>query len=462
MNPMPDEHQVLAGVAQCRSAFESGLTHSLKWREAQLRALEDMLTRHEQDFCEALHADLGKPFAEAWLTEISYVKNLSAHARKHLRHWNRERRVRTPLEVRPGRSRVRPEPLGTVLIIAPWNYPLQLCLAPLVTAIATGNCAAIKPSELAPATSGALARLLPQSLDSACFRVVEGGVETATLLLEQPWDHIVFTGGEAVAKIVMSAASKHLSPVTLELGGKSPCVVLPDADMEIAARRIAWGRFTNAGQTCIAPDHVLTDRETMEKLIPLLRTEISRMFGEDPAQSPDYARLVNIHHFDRVMALIDTSELLIGGQSDRAGLYIEPTVLGPVGPDSPSMQEEIFGPVLPLMEVPDLEGAISRIRAHPKPLAAYLFSSSKASADRFIDQVSAGGICLNDVMLHMAVSELPFGGVGASGTGTYKGESGFRRLSHNKAVLRRSFKPDWSLRYAPVTAKKLKWLRKFR
>jgi aldehyde dehydrogenase (NAD+) len=459
---MKDAQQTLASIAQCRSAFDRGVTRPLAWREAQLRALEAMLECHEKALCEALRADLGKSASESWLTEISYVALASKYTRKHLRRWARERRVHTNLALLPARSSVRPEPLGTVLIIAPWNYPAQLCLAPLVAAIGAGNCAVIKPSELAPATSAAIAALLPEHLDNECFKAVEGGVETATLLLEQRWNHIVFTGGETVARVVMAAAAKHLVPVTLELGGKSPCVVLPDADLDVAARRIAWGRFTNAGQTCVAPDHVMADRATMDELVPRLRREIRRMFGEHPAQSPDFGRIVNQRHFDRLTKLIDPGEVLIGGRSDREQLYIEPTVVGPVTDRSPSMREEIFGPVLPLEEISGLEDAIGRIRARPNPLAAYLFSADRGAADRMIEAVSAGNICINDVMVFLAVDELPFGGVGPSGMGTYKGESGFRRLSHNKTVLRRTTRFDWRQRYAPMTAAKLKWLRRLR
>jgi aldehyde dehydrogenase (NAD+) len=434
----------------------------LAWREAQLKSLERMLEVHETAFCAALAQDLGKPAMEAWLTELSFVAGVSRYARRNLRRWARDRRVRTPVFAQPGKSWIHAEPLGTVLIIAPWNYPLQLCLAPLVSAISAGNCAVIKPSELAPATSATLARLLPDFVDPDCVRVVEGGVETSTELLRQPWDHIIFTGGEKVARIVMHAAAEHLTPVTLELGGKSPCIVLPDADLEIAARRIAWGRFTNAGQTCIAPDHVLTDAATRERLLPHLRTAISGMFGPDPKQSPDFGRIINTMHFDRLMSLFEAPEVAFGGENSREDLYISPTVLSPVGVESPSMQEEIFGPLLPIVEIDDLEDAIRFIRSRPKPLAAYLFTRSNAAQRRMLDAVSAGNICLNDVMLFMAVDELPFGGVGASGMGNYAGEAGFRRLSHNKAVLKRSWKPDWRLRYAPVTAAKRKWLRKLR
>ncbi len=446
----------------CRNSFALGKSKPMEWRSGQLNALECMLAENETTFCEALAKDLGKSVTEAFVYEISFVISASSHARKNLANWMRDRRVSTPLLVKPGRSWVRPEPLGTVLIISPWNYPLQLCLAPLITAISAGNCAVIKPSELAPATSAALAKITPRYLDSNCIRVIEGGVEASTELLELDWDHIVFTGGEKVARIVMTAAARHLTPVTLELGGKSPCIVLPDADLDIAARRIAWGRFTNCGQTCIAPDYILTDQRTAGLLIPKLQKEITEMFGEDPKQSKDYGRIVNQVHFDRLTELIYDNEVSIGGQSDRNSCYIAPTVLHPVNRHSLSMQGEIFGPVLPIMEVAGLEQAIDYICSGARPLAAYLFSKNEAALKQMVDQVSAGSIGLNDVMMFMAVAELPFGGVGASGMGTYAGESGFRQLSHEKAVLKRSWWPDWRLRYAPSSSRKLKWLRKLR
>lgn len=449
----------LSGV---HDAFDRGTSRPLAWRRAQLKGLECMLVEQEAAFCAALADDLGKPAAEAWLTEVSYVIQASKYARRNLDRWARPRRVSTPVFALPGQSRVRPEPLGTVLIIAPWNYPLQLCLAPLVSALSAGNCAVIKPSELVPATSRALHEFLPRYVDPDCVAVVEGGVEVATELLDQPWGHIVFTGGPRVARIVMTEAAQHLVPVTLELGGKTPCIVLPDADLEVAARRIAWGRYTNAGQTCIAPDHVLTDAGTRDRLVPLLCKAITEMFGSDPARSPDYGRIVNEAHFDRLLGLLEDAQCAIGGESDRERRYIAPTVISPASEDQACMQEEIFGPLLPVLEVGDLDDAIARVRSRPKPLAAYLFSKDRKAQSRVENEISAGSICINDVMIFMAVEDLPFGGVGNSGMGNYKGESGFRNLSHNKAVLSRTFWPDWALRYAPVNPAKMKWLRRLR
>jgi aldehyde dehydrogenase (NAD+) len=445
-----------------KQSFNSGRTRPHEWRKRQLEAIERMMNEREEQLAAALHSDLGKSPAEAWMTEISFVSNAARHTRRNLGRWMRDQRVTTPAFALPGRSWIRSEPLGTVLNISPWNYPLQLCLTPLVSAVAAGNCAVVKPSELAPATSSAVAELVPEYLDSECIRVVEGGIDEATILLDQHWDHIIFTGGERVARIVMTAAARHLTPVTLELGGKSPCIVLADADLDIAARRIAWGKCTNAGQTCIAPDYVLTDTTTMQKLLPRLQRSITEMFGEDPGRSNDYGRIVNTVHFDRIKGLMEGTNPVFGGATDRASRYIAPTIVAPADANSPLMQEEIFGPVLPLVPAENLQEALDFILARPKPLAAYLFTRSNNAVERMVREISSGSVCINDVMMFMAVEELPFGGVGASGTATYKGEPGFRQLSHQKAVLKRGWKPDWRLRYAPFTRNKVRWLRKLR
>jgi aldehyde dehydrogenase (NAD+) len=448
--------------AELQASFESEKTMSLQWRAAQLEALERMMVECEQEFSEALAADLGKHPLEAWSTEISYVAGDAKYCRKNLKKWARRRKVTTPIVGQPGKSWLQPEPLGVVLIIGAWNYPLQLTLAGAAAAIAAGNCVVLKPSELAPATSALTARLVPKYLDSGCIKVVEGSVPETTALLELPWDHILYTGGGNVGRIVMAAAAKHLTPVTLELGGKSPCVVLPDADLLTTARRIVWGKFTNAGQTCIAPDYVLTDADTEKKLLPLLQQAVSEMFGDDPQQSDSYGRIVNQRHFERVAALIESGDVAIGGQTSAADLYIAPTVLTNVATDSPVMQEEIFGPVLPVVQCDDLEAAIRYVRSGDKPLAAYIFTKDKAAETRFLDKVSSGSACVNDCMMFMTVHELPFGGVGPSGMGNYSGEYGFRTFSHFKSVMRRGWWPDPDLRYAPYTDKKFSLLRKLR
>ena len=447
---------------ELQGSFAHDRSRGLAWRDEQLAALERMMADREQDIIEALAADLGKAPQESWTTEISYVAASAAHDRKNLRRWSKRRRVRTPAIGQPGRSWIQPEPLGVVLIIGAWNYPLQLTLSVLAAAISAGNCAVIKPSELAPATSALIARLVPEYLDAACIRVVEGGVPETTALLEMPFDHILYTGNGNVGRIVMAAAAKHLTPVTLELGGKSPCVVLPDADLETTARRIAWGKFTNAGQTCIAPDYILTDADTEALLVPLLAKSIEEMFGANAEASDSYGRIVNQRHFERLSSLMDSGHVAIGGQTNPGALHIAPTVLTDVSPDSAIMQEEIFGPVLPIVRAETLDEAIRFIRAGDKPLAAYIFTKDSAAESRFLELVSSGNACVNDTMMFMTVDELPFGGVGASGMGAYSGEHGFRTFSHMKAVMKRSWWPDFALRYAPFTAKKFSLLRKLR
>lgn len=445
-----------------KTAFDSGKTRPLAWRRTQLEAVQRLMVECESEFMAALAADLGKPPMESFTTEISYVSGDAAYCRKRLSRWTKSKRVSTPLVGQPGRSWIQPEPLGIVLIIGAWNYPLQLTLTGMVAAITAGNCVVIKPSELAPATAALLARRIPEYLDTECVKIVTGGVAETTALLELPFDHILYTGGGKVGRIVMAAAAKNLTPVTLELGGKSPCVVLPDANLKATARRIVWGKFTNAGQTCIAPDYILTDVDTEEKLVALLKKSITDMFGSDPQQSDSYGRMVNSRHFDRVSRLIGSGSVVVGGQTDADDKYIAPTVLTKVSADSPIMQEEIFGPVLPILRAHDLDDAIAAIRNGDKPLSAYLFTGSKQAEAQFLSDVSCGSACINDVMMFMAVHELPFGGVGPSGMGAYSGKRGFDTFSHMKAVMKRGWWPDLDLRYAPYTDKKFKLLRKIR
>ncbi len=445
-----------------QSTFGSDRTRDTGWRTQQLTALERMMKEHEDDMIAALHQDLGKHALESWTAEISYVAGEAAYCRKHLQRWTKARRVATPAIARPGKSWLQPEPLGTVLIIGAWNYPLQLVLAGYAAAIAAGNCAVLKPSELSPATSRLIAKLIPEYMDTDCVRVVEGAVPETSALLELPFDHILYTGNGNVARIIMAAAAKHLTPVTLELGGKSPCVVLPDANLDTAARRIAWGKFSNAGQTCIAPDYVLTDADTESKLLPLIDKAIREMYGDDPQTSDSYGRIVNERHFDRLSALLDSGKIETGGKTDRAKKYIAPTVLSGVATDSAIMREEIFGPILPIVRSNNLDAAIEFIRDGDKPLAAYLFTKDAAAERRFVSDVSCGSTCINDTMMFMMVHELPFGGVGASGMGAYSGEHGFRTFSHMKAVMKRGWWPDVALRYAPYTKKKLDIMRKLR
>ena len=447
-------------VAKLRATFDSGRTKPLSWRRAQLRALRRMLTEERTTLESALKTDLGKSAVEAHTTEIGFVVNEIDHTLKNLASWLRPQRVSVPMSLAPAKARRVREPLGTVLIVSPWNYPINLALSPLVGAIAAGNSAVVKPSEISPATSSALADLIPRYLDSEAIAVVEGGIAESTALLEERFDHIFYTGNSAVARIVMSAAVKHLTPVTLELGGKSPAVVEPGVDLATTARRLAWGKYTNAGQTCVAPDYVLAVGDTAEELQKELAEAISEMFGSDPAQSADYGRIINERHFDRLSALLESGDVVAGGRTNRENLYIAPTVLGNVQPDTPVMAEEIFGPILPVVRVPDLDAAIRFVNERDKPLALYGFTNSEATKRRLTTETSSGGLGFGLPIAHLAVPDLPFGGVGESGMGAYHSAASIDTFSHTKSVLDKSLLMDtMRVAYAPITQVKEKILR---
>ncbi|WP_244305290.1 aldehyde dehydrogenase family protein [Kitasatospora cheerisanensis] len=451
-----------AVVGRLQAAFATGRTRPIAWRKAQLRALRRMLVDQEEVFAAALKADLGKSPTEAYVTEVGFTVKEIDHTLRHLARWLRPRRVAVPPALAPARARTVREPLGTVLVISPWNYPLQLALTPLVGALAAGNCAVVKPSELAPATSAALAHWLPRVLDPQAVAVVEGGVPETTALLEQRFDHVFYTGNGAVGRIVMTAAARHLTPVTLELGGKSPAVVDPGADLAAAARRIVWGKFMNAGQTCVAPDYVLAIGDTAPALEAELTAAIREMYGEDPARSADYGRIVNERHFDRLTALLADGRLVTGGDHDRAGRYLAPTVLADVDPEAPVMREEIFGPVLPIVRVPDLDAAIAFVTARDKPLALYAFTASARTRRRLIAETSSGALSFGIPNAHLTVPGLPFGGVGESGQGAYHGRYSVETFSHTKAVLAKPLALDTlRLAYPPFTPGKSRLLRRF-
>ncbi len=453
--------QYPATLASLRDGFASGLTRDLAWREAQLDAMHRLLSENEEAIGEALAADVGKPPQEVLLGELALLYSSIRHARKNLKRWARPRRVSTPLLGQPARSWVQPEPLGVVLVLGAWNYPFQLIFGPLIPTLAAGNCALLKPSEIAPASSSLMAELIPKYLDERAVRVVEGAVAETTELLKLQFDHIIYTGGAAVGKIVMRAASEHLTPVTLELGGKSPCVIDRDADLKHAARRLVWGKCINSGQSCIAPDYVLVSPEQRDELVAAIDSELQDMYGDDRLGSADYANIINQRHFERVRQYLDSGTVAIGGKMDASRNRIEPTVLVDVAPDAPVMQEEIFGPVLPILTASDLDEAMAFILERDKPLAAYLFTRSKASEKRFVETISSGNMCINDVIMFMAVHELPFGGVGMSGMGQYHGKTGFDRLSHLKAVMSRKRVPEPPVRFAPYSELKMKLLRMF-
>jgi len=447
-------------VDDLRSSYASGITKPLSWRLAQLASLRRMLVERGPDIEDALLADLAKNPTESQIAEIGFVVGEIDHTVKHLRRWLRPRRVSVPGALLPARAAVVREPLGVVLVVAPWNYPVQLLLAPLVGALAAGNAVLLKPSELAPATSAAMARLLPLYLDPRAVSVVEGGVEETTELLEQRWDHIFYTGNGRVGRIVAAAAARNLTPVTLELGGKSPVYVDDTVDLDAAADRIVWGKFMNAGQTCVAPDYVLASASVAPRLAASLASAIERLYGVDPESSPDYGRIVNSAQFDRLTGLLDAGTTVTGGRSDAASRYLAPTVLTDVPLDAPVMQQEIFGPVLPIVTVSGLDEAISIITAGDKPLALYVFSESPRVRRRILTETSSGAVGFGVPAAHLAVAGLPFGGVGQSGTGAYHGENSLRTFSHEKAVLTKSLKPDtMKLIYPPYTEAKDRFAR---
>ncbi|MCP9773318.1 aldehyde dehydrogenase family protein [Synechococcus sp. Tobar12-5m-g] len=442
----------LPAIEVLREPFRSGSSRPRAWRLQQLQRIETLLGACEQEVLEALAADLGKPPVEAYF-ELVAVKQELRLAQRQLRRWMAPRPVNLPLSQRPGRAQLIAEPLGCVLIIGPWNYPFSLTLQPLVSALAAGNTAVLKPSEHAPRTSALISELVDRYFDPSVVAVVEGDGAVAAELLELPFDHIFFTGGGRVGRLVMAAAARHLTPVTLELGGKSPAIVLADADLAVTARRIAWGKGLNAGQTCIAPDHLLVEEAVRPALIAALQAEFLRAYGSDPLQSADLARIVNRAQFDRLSALLEGArqrgQILAGGQSDAASLRIAPTLLAVERTDDPLMAEELFGPLLPVLGIGSLEEAIRRIRSGPKPLALYLFGRSAAAQEAVLAGTSSGGVCFNDVVMQVGVPELPFGGIGASGMGTYHGKAGFDTFSHQRSVLRRPFRLDLPFRYPP-------------
>ncbi|GAA5205984.1 aldehyde dehydrogenase family protein [Streptomyces thinghirensis] len=435
-HPAPDQPADV--VARLRAAFRTGRTKPVEWRTAQLRRLRALLTENGPDLEAALHADLGKSAAEAQRTEIGFTVREIDHTLDHLADWLRPEPAPVPAHLGADATAwTQYDPLGVVLVIAPWNYPAQLLLAPVVGALAAGNAVVAKPSELAPATSAVLARLLPRYLDTEAVAVVEGGIPETTALLAERFDHVFYTGNGTVGRIVMRAAAEHLTPVTLELGGKSPAFVDRDADLDVVAARLAGGKFLNAGQTCVAPDYVLTDPETAAALEPALVRAVEGLYGTDPAQSAEYARIVNERHFDRLTGLLDSGRVVVGGGSDRAEKYLAPTVLADVAPDAPVMREEIFGPILPIVTVPGLDEAIDFVNDRDKPLALYVFSESDTTRERFAAETSSGGLGHGLPLAHLTVSDLPFGGVGESGMGNYHGRYSIETFSHRKAVLKK-------------------------
>ncbi|MCV7412378.1 aldehyde dehydrogenase [Mycobacterium florentinum] len=445
-------------LAEVRRVFGSGRTRGLEWRLQQLRGIERFVAEREPDIATALAEDLGRSPTEAWLGDIASTKGEAVYARKNLKRWMRKQRVSLPLAQLPGRGWVQYDPLGVVLIIGPWNYPLYLSLAPLVAAVAAGNCAVIKPSELAPATSALLAKLLPLYVDPDAVRVVEGDAAVTQELLAAGFDHALFTGGTEIGKKIMAAAAPTLTPVTLELGGKSPVIVAADADIDVAARRIAWVKLMNSGQTCIAPDYVLADRRVVDELVGKIVANVRDFRSGEPDPA---LRIVNQRQFDRLVSLISTTDgkVVTGARADGATLRIEPTVILNPSPTDAVMTDEIFGPILPVIAVESLDHAVDFVNERPKPLALYIFASGQIGRG-LIDRIPSGGAVINHVAMHCLVPSLPFGGVGASGMGAYHGKWGFEALSHRRAVLAKSAKPDPGLVYPPYSQRALNIMRR--
>jgi aldehyde dehydrogenase (NAD+) len=437
-------------VGELRSSFNDRVTRPLEWRREQLRQMDRMLADNQDEFGAALKADLGKPALEGWTTDIAFARGEIKVLDKNLEKWTKDQSVRLPITVQPGSGRIVKEPLGVALVIAPWNYPIQLLLLPMAGAIAAGCAVVGKPSELAPACSAALARLAPKYLDQRAIAIVEGGIEENQALLRERWDTIFYTGNGTVGRVIARAAAEHLTPVTLELGGKSPVIVDHDADLKVAANRITWGKFLNAGQTCVAPDHLLVHESRVEELTDRIAQSIAQMYGVDPQTSKDYARIVNGRHFDRLTRLMTGGgTVAFGGDSDAEDKYIAPTLMTNVADDAAVMGEEIFGPLLPIIAVSDVDAAIARINAGDKPLALYAFSKSQKTLDHIVDHTSSGGVALNHVVMQLLPPGLPFGGVGESGTGAYHGEGSIDAFSHRKSVLSKPTRMDPPILYPP-------------
>ncbi len=443
-------HESLEGL---RRNFRHGTTQSLEFRLSQLRRLRQLIEENERRLLLALRQDLNKPEFEAYAAEVGFVLEELRFTMKRLRSWMRPERKPSPLVLFPSRSHVHSEPRGVVLVISPWNYPLMLLFSPLVGAMAAGNCAVLKPSELAPAVSEVVTELVARYFPSDYVTCVPGAVEETQALLAERFDYIFFTGSTQVGRIVGRAAAEHLTPCTLELGGKSPCIIDRNVDLPVALRRVVWGKYFNAGQTCVAPDYLLVPTEMQREVLGGLSAEIKRFYGSDASQSPDYGRIVSQRHFDRLIRFIKEGTVAAGGRYDRKSLYIAPTVLEDVTLKQPVMREEIFGPILPVLPYRTLDEAFDTVRGLPEPLSFYFFSKDKKNQKRAIDEVPFGGGCINHTLQHLGNPHLPFGGRGDSGYGSYHGRYSFEIFSHQKSVVSTGFFPDIKLRYTPYKGK---------
>jgi len=448
-------------ISHQRQYFESGATMSLAARRQALTDLRSGIVKYQERLQEALREDVGKSPTESYMTEIGQVLGEIDYTLKHLKRWMRPQRRPTALANFPAHTKIISSPYGVVLVMSPWNYPVNLSLSPLVGALAAGNCCVIKPSELSPATAITIGQLIEDSLPKALVTVVNGGIDLAQRLLEQHFDHILYTGSIQVGKIVMECAAKHLTPVTLELGGKSPAIVTKSAPMRLTARRIAFGKYLNVGQTCVAPDYILVEECVHDTLLTLLKEEITKMYGDNALEEPHYGKIVNRRHFDRIMRLITPSKVAFGGQADPETLRIAPTILDGVSSSDPVMQEKIFGPLLPIISVKDIDEAYTFVQQRPHPLALYLFTADRKTEEYIMQGLQYGGGCVNDVISHIVARNLPFGGVGDSGMGAYHGRYSFLTFSHLKSIVKQSKWIDIPLRYQPYAPCKVKWIKRF-
>jgi aldehyde dehydrogenase (NAD+) len=441
-----------------RAFFASGRTRDLSFRREQLKRLKQAIIMNEQAMFDALKQDMNKPALEAYGGEIAIVINEINHVLKHLDSWARPRKFKTPYVLFPSTSQVIPEPYGLALIISPWNFPFQLTFMPLIGSIAAGTCTLLKPPPNVPHSLAVIRKIITDYFGTGYISMVEGGAETGQMLLDERFDYIFFTGGAATGRLVMQAAARHLTPLSLELGGKNPCIVDKDINVDRAARRIAWGKFFNAGQNCVSVDYLLVDRRIKQALLDRMAVYVAKFYGADAAHSADYARIVDDDHFDRLARLLKHGTIVVGGRTDRSSRYIEPTILDNVSGRDPIMEDEIFGPLLPVLEYDSLAEAIAFVNSRPSPLALYLFSSNKTKQDQVLRETSSGACFINDAILH-ETWPFPFGGVGESGMGKYHGKASFDTFSHYRSIMKNNFLFDLGLRFPPYTGK-LKWLRK--
>ncbi|HID0815647.1 aldehyde dehydrogenase [Clostridium botulinum] len=436
-----------------KSFFDKGYTKDINFRIEALKKLKHNIKINENNIFKALKIDLNKSEFETFITEIGIVYDEINGAIKNIKKWSKPKKVKTPITNFLASSYIYNEPYGVALIMSPWNYPFQLIMAPLVGAISAGNCVLLKPSELAIETEKIIVKIIKDTFSDEYIGVITGGIEESTALLKEKFDYIFYTGGINVGKIVMRAAAEHLTPITLELGGKSPCIVDKDANIDLAARRIAWGKFLNAGQTCVAPDYLVVHRNIKEKLISSIENYIIEFFGENTFESEDYPRIINERHFKRLEGYLKEGKIVSGGNTDINNLYIEPTIIEGINFENRIMKEEIFGPIFPVIEFEDIDKVIDIVKNNPKPLALYYFSENKEKQEFIIKNISFGGGCINDTIMHLSTSTLPFGGVGNSGIGGYHGRASFDTFSHKKSILKKSNLIDIKIRYAPFKGK---------